>query len=315
MKTILILGGFGFIGTNLIKHIECNILPYRVIVFDRFDHHPYGIQSSVIDRVYSGDFNDGVLLDDVFKENHIDWVFHCVSSTVPSKAFNAKYDIESNLVPTVGLLDLMVKYGVMKILFISSGGAVYGEKELKPHREEDGLYPISPYGITKIAIEKYLFSYATLYGIRPLVVRLSNPYGKFHYSLNQGIINVALRAALKQQTFVVWGDGTAKKDYIYVEDFCDIVFFLIKKNIHSEVVNVASGELLDVNSILHKIKKIVPSFQWEYSEPAKLDVPCFALDTNKLDQFIGRRKFTSFEEGIGLTYKWLVDSLSKGAMV
>ena len=302
------LGGFGFIGTNLIKFIESHELPYRVIVFDRFDQHPFGVHSSIIDVVCAGDFSDKLLMEKIFEKNKIDWVFHCLSSTVPSKAFNSQYDIETNLIPTIGVLDLMVKHGVKKIMFVSSGGAIYGDKESRPHKEDDGLFPISPYGITKIAIEKYLFSYAEIYGLEPLVLRLSNPYGCYHYSTKQGIVNVALRAALQRQPFVVWGDGTAKKDYIYIDDFCEIVFSLMKRNIHSEVFNVASGELLDVNEILNKIREIVPSFRWEYSKPVALDVQSFALDTTKLSKILEHR-FTSFQVGLDSLYKWQIDSL------
>lgn len=309
VKTILVFGGFGFIGTNLIKYIESNGLPYRVIVFDRYNQHPGGVNSNVIDGVYCGDFSDGLQVEKVFMENQIDWVFHCLSTTVPSTAFNAKYDIESNLVPTIDCLDHMVKYGVKKILFISSGGAVYGKRELRPHKEEDGLFPISPYGINKVSIEKYLFSYASLYGIEPLILRLSNPYGSFHYSMKQGVVNVALKAALEQQPFIVWGDGTAKKDYIYIEDFCRIVFLLIRKNIHSEIVNVASGELLDVNAILGFIKEKIPSFHWEYTESAKLDVKHFSLDTTKLHRLIGEQKYLAFKDAFELVYQWQVDNL------
>jgi UDP-glucose 4-epimerase len=309
VKTILLLGGFGFIGTNLIKYIENNDLPYKVIVFDKFERHPCGVESNVIERIYSGDFMDCFVMEKVFEENHIDNVFHCLSSTVPSRAFNAKYDIESNLVPTVGVLDLMVKHGVKKILFVSSGGAVYGGNELKPHKEDDGLFPISPYGITKIAIEKYLFSYATLYGMEPLVLRLSNPYGKYHFSTTQGIVNVALRAALHRRPFVVWGDGTARKDYIFIDDFCKIVFSLIQLNVHSKVFNVASGELLDVNTILNRIKELVPTFRWDYSDPAKLDIPSFELDTTRLQNVIGEQTFVSFEEGLGMLYNWQVENI------
>lgn len=308
VKTILLLGGFGFIGTNLIKYIENNNLPYKVIVFDKYRRHPCGVESNVIERIYAGDFMDCFMMEKVFEENHIDNVFHCLSSTVPTRAFNAKYDIESNLVPTIGVLDLMVKHGVKKILFVSSGGAVYGGNGLKPHKEDDGLFPISPYGITKIAIEKYLFSYATLYGVEPLVLRLSNPYGKYHFSATQGIVNVALRAALQRQLFIVWGDGTARKDYIFIDDFCRIVFSLIQLNVHSKIFNVASGELLDVNTILNRIKELVPTFQWDYSDPAKLDIPCFELDTTRLRDVIGEQKFVSFEEGLGMLYNWQVEN-------
>lgn len=287
MKTILLLGGYGFIGTNLMKWVDKRHLPYRFVVFDKFIQHPAGVQFDCIKSAYAGDFSDASCMEQIFADNQIDMVIHSLSSTVPLNAGNARYDIESNLLPTLSLLDTMVRHDVKDIVFFSSGGAVYGESEMgKPHKETDELYPKSSYGVVKLAIEKYMFLYKSLYGIRPLVLRLSNPYGKYHYSQRQGIINIALRAAQAGKPFTVWGDGTATKDYIFVEDVCNVVFQLIDKQISNEVINVASGELLSVNQILNQIKKLYPDFQWKYQSSNLSDVKRVELDTKKMKESV-----------------------------
>lgn len=283
MKTILLLGGYGFIGTNLMKWVDKIHLPYRFVVFDKFIQHPAGVQFDCIKSAYAGDFSDASCMEQIFADNQIDMVIHSLSSTVPLNAGNARYDIESNLLPTLSLLDTMVRYDVKDIVFFSSGGAVYGESGIgKPHKETDELYPKSSYGVVKLAIEKYMFLYKSLYGIRPLVLRLSNPYGKYHYSQRQGIINIALRAAQEGKPFTVWGDGTATKDYIFVEDICDILFQLIDQQVTNEVINVGSGELLSVNKILEMIKQHYPSFEWHYQTANANDVKRVELDITKL---------------------------------
>ena len=230
MKKILILGGFGFIGTNLIKYAEEKRLPYRFIVFDRNKEHKLGLEFTNVEKAYSGDFSDSKQIEAIFAENNIDLVVHSISSTVPLQSNVAKNDIEKNLLPTIALLDEMVKSKVRDIIFLSSGGAVYGDLIAdRPHREDDDVFPKSSYGVVKLAIEKYMFQYKSLYGIRPMVLRLSNPYGKYHTFKRQGVINVAMNDAKEGLEFEVWGDGNTVKDYIYVNDVCKIIYELYEK--------------------------------------------------------------------------------------
>lgn len=305
MKKVLLLGGFGFLGSNILKHIDLyNTKDYQVIVFDRFDKHPEGIQFDCLTKTYAGDFSDKLALEQVFKQEKIDLVIHAISTTLPALPFSARFDIESNLVPSVELLNIMLKHEVQEIVYISSGGAVYGNKPEK-HSETDNLYPISSYGIVKLAIEKYMLQYASLYDIKPMILRLSNPYGRYHYSTRQGICNVASRKAVSESDFSVWGDGNAMKDYIFVEDFASILFRLLDTNKLNEIVNISSGEMLSVNQILSEIKKHVPSFKWGYSEPSRFDVQAFELDNSKLISMIGEFNFTSISDGLSKTIGWL----------
>lgn len=304
MKTILLLGAYGFIGTNILSFIDKYLnTQYKVIVFDKLATHFAGLSFKCVAKSYSGDFSDSVLLNTIFEENSIDYVIHSLSTTVPATSLNARYDVDSNLVPTLELLNAMIKHNVYDIAYISSGGAIYGNKDIL-HKETEDVFPISSYGVVKLTIEKYLMQYAQLHNIRPLILRLSNPYGPYHYSMKQGVINVALSNAIKGGEFAVWGDGTSEKDYIYIEDFIDILFKLKAENIHTEVINVASGEALSVNKILESIKTHINSFNWIYKDASKYDVQRFKLDTSKLKSFITDYKFTSFEEGLQKTINW-----------
>lgn len=312
MKNILILGGYGFLGTNIMTFVDKHLSQlYCFIVFDKFDRHMGGVELACVEKTYAGDFTDKELMESIFKENKIDLVIHSLSTTVPVDSANARYDVETNLLPTLDVLALMVKYGVRDIVYISSGGAVYGTRDQKPHLESDAVYPISSYGTVKVATEKYMMQYGQLYGLRPLIVRLSNPYGAYHYSMKQGVINIAMTKALRNETLQIWGDGNDKKDYIYVEDFVDILFKLLDKGISSQVINVGSGTLLSVNEIYDAVRFLVPSFKAEHSEAQQFDASHFELNTDKLRSLIGDYKFTSFKEGLNKTYLWTIVSYNK----
>ena len=305
---ILLLGGFGFIGTNILKYAETLDADYRVIVFDRFTSHLDNISFSRVDKVYAGDVSDEYLLDKIFTENKIDVVLHSLSASVPSSSVDNIFDLKFNVIPTITLLNVMKKHEVKDLVFISSGGAVYGDNTVTGdgHSEGDVLFPKSAYGVSKLAIEKYLYLYYTLYGFKVLITRLSNPYGPYHYSQKQGVVNIALEKALKGETLEIWGDGNGKKDYIYITDFCKILFNLIENGEYQyEVLNIGSGTLLSVNEIAESIKKTIASgFKWEYKQVNNLDVKSFKLNLNKLLNMLGDFNFTSFENGLALTHKW-----------
>lgn len=305
---ILLLGGFGFIGTNILKFVESLNADYRMIVFDRFPNHLDNIEFSRVDKVYAGDFSDEYLLNKIFTENHIDVVLHSLSASVPSSSVDNIFDLKFNVIPTIALLNVMKAHDVKNIVFISSGGAVYGDNtvERDAHSEGDVLFPKSAYGVSKLVIEKYLYLYSTLYDFKVLITRLSNPYGPYHYSQKQGVVNIALEKAMRGEKLEIWGDGNGKKDYIFITDFCKILFSLINKSTYQyEVLNIGSGDLLSVNEIAGNIKnKLVSSFEWEYRQINNLDVSSFKLDLSKLHSILGEFTFTSFDKGLDLTYDW-----------
>lgn len=302
---ILLLGGFGFIGTNILKFIDLHYADqYNCVVFDKFLSHPYGIEFHCIKQVYVGDFSDSVLVERMFKDYNFDVVIHLVSTTVPINSLNAKYDVQSNLLPTLDVLNNMVKYKIPSIVYLSSGGAIYGTQSEKIHREDSDVYPISSYGVVKLAIEKYIMQYAQLYNLHPLILRLSNPYGKYHYSMKQGVINIAIKKAIKHESLEIWGDGSGRKDYIYIEDFVDILFKLLHNSNCSGVFNIGSGKTYALNDIVKAISENTSTLKVEHTESRKFDISNFELDIHKLITTIGGYSFTPLEDGISKTIEW-----------
>ncbi|HRS02727.1 MAG TPA: NAD-dependent epimerase/dehydratase family protein, partial [Bacteroidota bacterium] len=178
-KNILLLGGFGFIGSNLIEALLKSNL-YNIIVFEF-----KGVTSKFSDRVsvFYGDFNNEEDLAELFENYKIDIVVHLVSTTVPATSNdNIEYDINSNLIGTIRLLNIMVQHNVLKIVFLSSGGTIYGEISEPKVSEEHPTHPISSHGIVKLSIEKYLYLYHRLHNLDYLILRVSNPYGPYHSS-------------------------------------------------------------------------------------------------------------------------------------
>jgi len=303
LKNILILGGFGFIGTNVTEELlkrgnnRIFIFEAKKVIIQNPD-----ILNDV--KVYYGDFHNEKDYEIIFKENKIDIVIHLIGTTIPSKSNeNITYDIESNLKNTIKLLDIMKKYHVNNIVFISSGGTVYGISKNK-HKESDPTTPICSYGIIKLAVEKYLYLYKYLYGLNFLILRPSNPFGEYHKSTQQGLINVVLEKILNGESIEIWGDGSVVRDYIYIKDLVRILVDLIEKNIQNEIINIGSGRGYSINEILIIIKKEIGNFPLEYVEARKVDVPYLVLNINKLRTFL-EPNLMCIEKGIKKTYNWL----------
>ena len=143
-----------------------------------------------------------------------------------------------------------------------------------------------------------------MFGIQPLILRLSNPYGPYHFNRKQGVINVAIRKALLGETLQIWGDGNARKDYIYILDFVKILFTLLEQKQYCGVINIASGTTTSINEIVQYIKCANLHIPVEFTDTKQLDVPNFELDITKLYSIVGDFQFTSIHDGILKTIEW-----------
>ena len=302
-KKILILGGFGFIGTNLTEEL-LKRSNYEIFIFEAKNviiQNP-DLLSDV--KVYYGDFHNEKEYEIIFKENKIDVVIHLISTTVPSISNeNIIYDIHSNLVNTIKLLNIMKQYQIKNIVFPSSGGTIYGISK-EEHKEFDPTTPICSYGIMKLTTEKYLYLYNYLYGINYLILRLSNPFGKYHRNIQQGLINVVLEKILNGESIEIWGDGSVVRDYIYIKDIVRIMVDLIEKNVQNEIINIGYGRGYSINEILTIIREEIGDLSLKYVEERKVDVPYLILNIDKLRTFIDIN-LIGIEEGIKKTYDWL----------
>ena len=154
--------------------------------------------------------------------------------------------------------------------------------------------------------------YSNLYDIKTLIIRLSNPYGPYHYSQKQGVINIALEKAIKGETLEIWGDGNGRKDYIFINDVSKVLFSLIEKGYEDyTVINLGSGILLSVNEIVQTIHdSYFQDFNWNYRYVNKLDVNSFKLNLSKLTSYLPGLRFTSFDNGLKQTMDWYVNRLN-----
>jgi UDP-glucose 4-epimerase len=300
---ILVLGGSGFLGSHIVDKFLAE--RHDVCVYDlypeRFRRSPKGI------KFYTGDFGNVGALDELISTG-FDAVIHCVSTTTPKSSNESpEFDIQSNVIGTLYLLDICVKHKVGKLVFLSSGGTVYGDiGRLDLVDEEHAVRPMCSYGVSKLTIEHYLDVYKHLRGLDYVALRLSNPFGERQSPLRAlGALTVFLHRTLKGQSVEVWGDGSVTRDFIYVGDVANAVY-LATANPVSGIFNVGTGTGLSLRDILTHIYQVVgiePAVTWLASR--SFDVPRIVLDATKLRNATNWSCSTPLKDGIGITADWL----------
>ena len=300
---ILVLGGSGFLGSHIVDKFLAE--RHDVAVYDlypeRFRRSPAGI------KFYTGDFGNVGALDELIATG-FDAVIHCVSTTTPKSSNESpEFDIQSNVIGTLYLLDICVKHKVGKVVFLSSGGTVYGDIGDRDMVDEShAVRPLCSYGVSKLTIEHYLDVYRHLRGLDYVALRLSNPYGERQSPLRAlGALTVFLHRTLKQQNIEIWGDGGVTRDFIYVGDVANAVYLATTKPT-SGVFNVGTGTGVSLRGILTHISAVVgrePSVDWLASR--SFDVPRIVLDASKLKKATDWQVKTSLRDGVSITADWL----------
>lgn len=298
---ILVLGGNGFIGSHVVDALWA--AGHSVSVFDR-GPDPWRKPLDGV-RYYLGDFSDRLQLAEALQG--IDVVAHLISTTVPSTSnLDPIADIQSNLMNTVQLLQLMGAAGVSRILYLSSGGTVYGVPQRVPITEDSPLNPICSYGVVKVAIEKYLAMFQHLYGLSPLILRPSNPFGSRQGHLGvQGVVGTFMRKIVDGDQITIWGDGTVKRDYIDVRDLARLCLAAIESNL-TGAYNVGYGEGKTINDVIAAIERVTGrSANTTYVKARRFDVPEIVLDITKAKAAFGWQPKVAFDEGLMHYYRWL----------
>ena len=297
----LVLGGNGFIGSHLAKALSKG--GHFVRVFGRSSVSSE-IRSEKIEYIV-GDFTDQFAIAEAL--TGIDVVYHLISTTVPSTSnLNMMNDVETNLIATLRLLNIMVDVGVRKIVFFSSGGTVYGNPDVNPIPETHPLNPICSYGIVKVAIEKYLFLFNQLHGLEYNILRVSNPYGanQQHYGV-QGVIPTFLLKVLRKEPITIWGDGTIERDYIYIDDLID-VSVKAGKEMHNDVFNIGSGFLTSINDIINTIEEVTnQKFEINKLPQRNFDVQSISLDCFRAKTQFNWEPTCKLKDGITDNWTWL----------
>ncbi|OGR00768.1 MAG: NAD-dependent epimerase [Deltaproteobacteria bacterium RIFOXYD12_FULL_50_9] len=304
-KRFLILGGTGFIGSHL-----CDALlsaGHTVRLFNRLGrplYRKFAEHEQV--ELMSGDFYSTADVEQAVLGCHV--IFHLISTTLPKSSNDDPiYDVESNVIATLRLLNAARHSGVEKIVFVSSGGTVYGVPRSVPISETHPTNPVCSYGIGKLTIEKYLHLYKILHGLNYCILRLANPFGeRQRVNAAQGAVAVFMNRAIHNLPIEIWGDGSVVRDYIYITDIADA---LVKAAFYSgkeRLFNIGSGNGKSLNDILAEIEGLLDRPVARTYLPGRVfDVPANVLDIVHAQKHLAWSPQVSFKEGLARTLRWL----------
>lgn len=304
----IIYGGAGFIGSHIAEDLLSKNM--RVTIFDKLNASKKNVAHilSEIDFV-EGDFNNDVDINRSVKNK--DYVVHLVSSTLPADSnLNPYYDVESNLVSSLHLFDRCAHHGVKKVIFISSGGTVYGNPLKLPIKEDHPTDPLNSYGIIKLTIEKYLSLSKNLRGLDYKILRFANPFGeRQNPMLNQGLIAHLLYKIKHKQTIEIWGDGKTIRDYFYIKDGAKAIYRAMRDNSEKNLYNISSGTGYSINQILDKFRRVLKlKFKVKYLPSRKFDVKANILDNRLAARQLKWIPETPFNEGLKNTWRYILDN-------
>jgi len=295
----LILGGCGFLGSHLVDGLLNN--DYEVVVFDKVNVDTKNISNNLNKiSLIKGDFTNKNDLQKAIRD--IDYIFHFIGTTLPqSSTQNPIYDIETNVISTINLLEIAKSANVRRVIFASSGGTIYGIPQKVPIPEDHPTNPICAYGISKLMIEKYLHLYYQLYGLNYVSLRFSNAYGERQDpDKSQGVIAVFLGKIMRGDPLIIWGNGKVVRDYIYIKDIVNACLKAMNsKQTKYHIFNIGSGNGISLNELIEIMRKCAgKEIKVKYAQGRKIDVPINILDTTLAKKVFGWKPKVLIEQGI-----------------
>tara|TARA_B110000259_G_C13987807_1_gene391205 strand:+ start:266 stop:1204 length:939 start_codon:yes stop_codon:yes gene_type:complete len=308
-KTIIVTGGLGFIGSNLIKKLE---IIYRIIIIDNKSSNKkeyYKLSKNIL--IYNKDIKNKIKLDN--KVNKIFALIHLAASgSVIDSIKYPSLNFINNAYGTFQILELCKKLKIKKIIFASTGGAIMG-RQIPPIHEKKIPRPISPYGASKLAGEAYCSAYSATYNMSITVLRFSNIIGPYSWH-KKGIITKFFKAILKNKPVVVYGNGKSSRDYLFVDDLCwGITKVLKNKTNKFDIFHLASGKETSINLLLKKIKIItkIAKIKVINKNARKGEVDRNFSSNNKAKKYLNFKPKHSLDKGLLRTWNWFKEYSKK----
>lgn len=242
-------------------------------------------------------------------------VYHLLGSSIPeSSNADPAEDLRANVFSTIKLLDLCRAAHVRKVIFASSGGTVYGIPAVVPTPESAPTDPISAYGISKLAVEKYLALYRRLHGLDYHVLRIANPYGPGQSPFKkQGVVASILYRAISGKPFEIWGTGEVTRDFIHVDDVSAAFIQGLHYTGEHRIMNVGSGHGLTIDQVVGDVQHVLGLTGVRVTRKAgrAVDVPVSILDTELIRTETPWRPRVPWLDGLTQTAAWMRNVLAR----
>jgi len=304
----LVTGGAGFVGSHLIQQIITE--EHEVVCLDDFSTGKRENLTEFADNIL---IKEGDIREPLFIKNsleNVDYVFHLAAQiSVNRSTREPMFDASVNIEGIINLLEAIRQSSVKRIIYVSTGGAIYGEPSIIPATEKTTEEPISPYGISKLAAEKYLKWFHDVYGISYSIIRPANIFGPRQDPLGEaGVISIFLGKINNNLPVEIFGDGTDTRDYVYVKDIADICMKAINSS-RINIYNAGTGIQISLLELVEIISEVTNAkISKKFSSPRPGDVKHISIDSSRAKTELGWVPTTDLKEGIMETWKWYTTS-------
>ncbi|MBI4847213.1 MAG: SDR family oxidoreductase [Nitrospirae bacterium] len=302
-SNILVTGGAGFIGSHIVDLLIDD--GHEVIVVDNLSS---GNENNLNKRarLFKLDIQDAGL-EQIFREERPEYVIHQAAQIdVRHSVADPIYDASVNILGTLNILQNCIAYNIKKVVFASSGGAIYGEQQSFPASESHPFQPISPYGIAKLTVEHYLFYYMTVHELNYTALRYANVYGPRQDPFGEaGVVAVFTKKMLDGEQTVINGDGEQTRDFVYVEDVARANVLALRNNTHEKAFNIGTGIETSIKQLFDLLRNIIdPSIKKEHGPRKAGEQLRSVLDCAKAKDKLHWTCETSIENGLNKTVEY-----------
>lgn len=305
---ILVTGGAGFIGSHLVDALIKK--KHKVFVIDNLST---GFQKNVNPKAkfHKTDLTNHKKIEAIIKKGKPEVIFHLAAQIdVRKSVADPVFDANSNILASINLIKLASQYKVKKIIFSSTGGAIYGDTKNRPTSESESEWPLSPYGIAKLTIDKFLNYYREVHGLNFISLRYGNVYGPRQNPHGEaGVVAIFLNKMFRGEQPVINGDGQQTRDYVFVEDVVNANLLALQHFPKTGIYNVGAGKETDVNQLFREINRHFGNKFKEIHGPAKIgEQKTSCLSFAKIKKNFGWTPKTNFPDGIKKTFKWFQEN-------
>lgn len=300
------VGGNGFIGAHLVQRLVA--AGWQVTILHKYEQPRYSQRPAVV-QFLRGDLTQETQLAEAVAGQDV--VFHLLWTTTAIHEVanrDPAADVQANLLPTVRLIEACLAAGVGRLVFTSSGGTVYGRTQTIPIAENHPHNPVNAYGVSKLAVEKYLHMFRHLRGLDYAVLRPSVPYGPGQHPLSkQGAVAVFLYRVAHRLPLTIWGNGDVSRDYFYIADLVDALLLAAEVQLgEARVFNIGGAEEVTLNRLVQLAEAVTgETAVVQYQLARNFDAPRVVLDTSLAQTQLGWQPQVPMQEGLAKTWEWI----------